>query len=80
MSSGERDLAARPRLLRSVVVVWSAFVGAVLLTALLALAPDAWLLPPVHMGDQARMFGALWLASMVPAAFAALLLAPRREG
>ena len=80
MSSGERDLAARPRLLRSAVVIWSAFVGAVLLTALLALAPDAWLLPPVHMHDQALMFVVLWLASLVPAGFAALLLAPRREG
>lgn len=80
MNAGPRDLAERPRLLRGAVVVWSAFVGAVLLTALLALAPDAWLLPPVHMRDQAVMFLVLWLASTVPAGFAALLLAPRKEG
>ena len=80
MTAGERDLATRPRLLRGVVVIWSAFVGAVLLTALLALAPDAWLLPPVHMRDQALMFVVLLLASLVPAGFAALLLAPRQEG
>ncbi len=80
MNASPRDLARRPRLLRSAVVVWSAFVGAVLLTALLALTPDAWLLPPVHMRDQALMFLVLWLASTVPAGFATLLLAPRKEG
>jgi hypothetical protein len=80
VNADHRDLAGRPHLLRGAVVVWSAFVGAVLLTALLALAPDAWLLPPVHMRDQALMFLVLWLASTVPAGFAALLLAPRKEG
>lgn len=80
MTHRQRDLASRPRMLRGVVILWSAFVGAVLLTVLLALAPDAWLLPPVHMRDQALMFVVLWLASLVPAGFAALLLAPRQEG
>ncbi len=80
MSSRERDLASRPRLLHGVIVIWSAFVGAVLLTALLALAPDDWLLPPVHMRDQALLFVVLWLASTVPAGFVALLLSPRKEG
>lgn len=77
MSGRARDLSRRPQLLRGVVVAWSAFVGAALLSVLLILAPDSWLLPPVAMRDQALMFAMLWLASTVPAGLVALLLVPR---
>ncbi len=71
-----RALGRRPRLRRLAIVLWSGFLGGVvLLLAWLALAPDE-LLGPQTLGQLTLMFLVGWAISLVPALAAALLIAP----
>ncbi|MBI3171319.1 MAG: hypothetical protein HYZ32_01840 [Hydrocarboniphaga effusa] len=71
-----RALGRRPRLRRLAIILWSGFLGGVvLLLAWLALAPDE-LLGPQTLGQLTLMFLVGWAISLVPALAAALLIAP----
>lgn len=68
-----RALAKRPGLRKLTVLLWAGFLGATALTLTLALMPEHWLVAPVALDDQARVFGLLWLLSLIPALFAGVL-------
>jgi hypothetical protein len=71
-----RALGARPALRRVAGVLWSGFLGAVVIIDLLALAPDGWDLPPLDDSRVAVSFGLAWLLCLIPAIAASLLAAP----
>lgn len=68
-----RALATRPGLRKFTVLLWAGFLGATVMTLSLALMPEHWLVAPVALDDQARVFGLLWLLSLIPALFAGVL-------
>lgn len=69
----QRALGRRPHLRRLSVLLWASFLGAALSTLVLVLTPESWPLPPEQLGGAARVFGVLWLLSLVPATIAAVL-------
>jgi hypothetical protein len=74
-----RGLRWHRRVRLAAAALWSAFLGAALSIIALFLMPEDWTLPPPTPGGAAWTFFALWLLALVPAAFAVVLAAPRRE-
>jgi hypothetical protein len=68
-----RALGSNPSLRKFSVVLWASFIGATVITVVVALMPEHWLLPPVSLQDQAQVFGLMWILSVIPALIAGVL-------
>ena len=71
-----RSLARRPRLRFFAVVLWSSFLGAVMILAAWLLSPHDLAFEPITFARLAGVFVAAWLLSLIPAISAALLIGP----
>lgn len=78
-AASHRGLGDRPLLRRISALLWSGFLGACCLLAVVVLMPEEWLQPPFGLDRIAAVFFGGWVLSLIPAGAAWLLAPPRAD-